>query len=76
MSRQQNYQQQPQSSYSDYPDQHHQPNAPFNNTSSSYPANNILPQRNIVLICNLDPRATAEDVGVILENIEYIKQIY
>ncbi|KAG2233282.1 hypothetical protein INT48_001594 [Thamnidium elegans] len=66
MNRQQNYQQQQQqsqSSYSGYPDQRHQNDAPFNNTASSYPVSNVLPQRNIVLICNLDPRATAEDVG-------------
>lgn len=71
---QQNYpspQHLPQNSYSGYQDQHHN-SLPYSNghieTSSYQPPprqnNNTAPQRNIVLICNLDPRATAEDVGV------------
>lgn len=64
-------QQLPQSSYPGYQDQHHN-SLPYNNEhidTLSYqqpprPNNNPVPQRNIVLICNLDPRATAEDVGV------------
>lgn len=64
-------QQLPQSSYPGYQDQHHN-NMPYNNGQIDTPSyqqpprqnNNTAAQRNIVLVCNLDPRATAEDVGV------------
>lgn len=75
MNSQQNYQQQPQNSYSGYSDQRPQSNVSYNNPASSYPASNPLPQRNIVLICNLDPRATAEDVGVNFESKKKSKSI-